>query len=376
MRGRVKASDGERPCIAFTGGGTGGHVFPGLAVIERLRERWDGRIVWIGSGKEVERRAVEGAGVEFFAVPSGKLRRSPTPANVADAFRVIAGYFASRRILADLRPRLLFSKGGYVSVPPCYAAADLGIPVFTHESDLTPGLATRLNAARAEKVLVSWKRTASYLAPAARSKATAVGNPVRRAIGAGDAARGRAWLGFEPGLPVVLVLGGSQGAREVNRLVEAALPRLKGAVAIAHQTGPGNPAAEPAGPRYKGFEFVGPELPDILAASTIVVGRAGAGTVWESSIAGLPMILVPLAGKESRGDQVDNAKMLEENGAAICLVGEEASPDRLAAEIAALAGDPDRRRSMAEAARSLARPDAAEAIAAIVLDRIGEEGSA
>lgn len=366
-------ADGDResaPCIAFTGGGTGGHVYPGLAVIERLRERWDGRIAWIGSGKAVERRAVEGAGVEFFAVPSGKLRRALTPANAADAFRVLAGYFASRRILAELRPRLLFSKGGYVSVPPCYAAADLGIPVFTHESDLTPGLATRLNARRAEKVLLSWERTASYLSGAARAKATAVGNPVRRAIGSGDADKGRAWLGFGPGIPVVLVLGGSQGALEVNRLVEAILPGLKGKAAIAHQTGPGNPAAEPPGPYYRGFEFVGSELPDILAASSMVVGRAGAGTVWESSIAGLPMILIPLAGRESRGDQVDNARMLEEHGAAVCLVGDGATPERLAGELAALAGDPERRRSMAQAARSLARPDAAEKIASMLLERV------
>ncbi|MBP7096701.1 MAG: glycosyltransferase, partial [Spirochaetia bacterium] len=143
-------------CVVFTGGGTGGHVYPGLAVAARLREAWDGRLVWIGSGKEVERRAVEAAGIEFLSVPSGKLRRELNFRNLADAFRVLAGYFASRRLLKRLRPALVFSKGGYVSVPPCAAAASLGIPVFTHESDATPGLATRLNARKAERIFVAY----------------------------------------------------------------------------------------------------------------------------------------------------------------------------------------------------------------------------
>ncbi|MBU1081523.1 MAG: UDP-N-acetylglucosamine--N-acetylmuramyl-(pentapeptide) pyrophosphoryl-undecaprenol N-acetylglucosamine transferase, partial [Spirochaetes bacterium] len=262
-------------CVAFTGGGTGGHVYPGLAVVERLRERWDGRIVWIGSGKEVERTAVEAAGVEFFSVPSGKLRRSLSARNLTDAFRVVAGYFAARRLLKRLSPAILFSKGGYVSVPPCMAAASLGIPVFTHESDLSPGLATRLNAGRAERILVSWERTLGYLPEAQRPRAAVTGNPVRAAIGKGDAAAGRAWLGFGDDLPIVLVLGGSQGARQVNELVEAALPALRGLARVAHQAGPGNAPCRPADPDYKGFEYVSAEMPDLLAAADVIVGRAG-----------------------------------------------------------------------------------------------------
>ena len=137
--------------LAFTGGGTGGHIYPGIAVVEALRSRgFGGRIVWIGSSREADRAAVEAGGIEFSSIPSGKLRRDFSMKNAVDAFRVLAGYAAARRLLAALRPRLLFSKGGYVSVPPCAAAASLGIPYFTHESDLSPGLATRLNAAHAE----------------------------------------------------------------------------------------------------------------------------------------------------------------------------------------------------------------------------------
>jgi len=356
-------------CVAFTGGGTGGHVFPGLAVAERLRELRDVRIVWIGSGRAVEREAVEAAGIEFRAVPSGKLRRSLSPRNVADVFRVAAGYIASRRILRELRPGLLFSKGGYVSVPPCMAAASLGIPVFTHESDVSPGLATRLNARRAERILLSWDATVPLLPPSWRDRAVVTGNPVRAGITAGDRARGHRWLGFEPGLPVVLVLGGSQGARQVNELVAAALPSLRGRALVAHQTGPGNPPCRPADDGYRGFEFVASEMPDLMAAADIVVGRAGAGTVCESAATGKPMVLVPLIAG-SRGDQVENASLLSEAGGAIHLAGDLASPAGLLAALDRLLSSDELRAGMAVAARAALKPDAALRIAEMICTRL------
>ncbi len=363
----------SEPCIALTGGGTGGHVYPGLAVIERLRERWNGRIVWIGSGKEVERTAVEAAGVEFHAIPSGKLRRSLSFRNLTDVFKIIAGYFAARKLLVELSPLLVFSKGGYVSVPPCMAAASLGIPVFTHESDLTPGLATRLNARRAEKILVSWERTLAYLPEAQRGKAVVVGNPVRAAIGKGDRAKGLNWLGFSTGLPVVLVLGGSQGARQVNDLIAAILPELAGRARVAHQTGPGHEPCRQADSGYKGFDFVQGEMADLLAAADIIVGRAGAGTLWEGAAAGKPMIFIPLAGSGSRGDQVDNAEMLADSGAAVCLTGSAATPEALLDALLPLISSPEKRQAMASAAQKTARPDAATAIADMMLERIQKE---
>lgn len=366
----------SEPCVAFTGGGTGGHVFPGLAVAERLRSSWDGRIVWIGSGKAVEREAVIAAGIEFFAVPSGKLRRTPSLKNAADAFRVLAGFFASRALLRRLRPIVLFSKGGYVSVPPCYAAASLGIPVLTHESDVSPGLATRLNARKAEAILVSWDRTLGLLPEAVRPKARVVGNPVRAAIGAGDAARGRAWLGFGDELPIVLVLGGSQGARQVNELMAAVLPALAGKARVAHQTGPGNPPIRAADGSYRGFEFVRDELPDLYAAADVIVGRAGAGTVWEGAAAGKPMVFIPLAGQGTRGDQVENADFLAASGAAVCLTGDRATPEALASALAELLASPEARSAMASAAARLVRPDAAERAAALILERIRKEREA
>jgi UDP-N-acetylglucosamine--N-acetylmuramyl-(pentapeptide) pyrophosphoryl-undecaprenol N-acetylglucosamine transferase len=365
----------DGPCIAFTGGGTGGHVYPGLAVIEALRERWSGRIVWIGSGKEVERAAVEAAGVEFFSVPSGKLRRSLSLRNVADAFKVAAGYVASRRLLKRLKPLVLFSKGGYVSVAPCLAASSLGIPYYTHESDVSPGLATRINARKASGIVLSWEASLAYLSDGQKNRALVAGNPVRKAMQSGDAARGRSWLGFADTLPVVLVLGGSQGARQVNDLMQAILPALAGKAAVAHQTGAGNAPLRAADAGYKGFEYVHGELADLMAAADIIVGRAGAGTVWESSANGKPMVLIPLAGYGTRGDQVENARLLENAGAAIALVGDDAVPARLQAAVLELAGAPERRAAMAAAAREAARPGAAGLIADYVLNQAMTAGA-
>jgi UDP-N-acetylglucosamine--N-acetylmuramyl-(pentapeptide) pyrophosphoryl-undecaprenol N-acetylglucosamine transferase len=362
--------------IAFTGGGTGGHVYPGLAVVEALRERgFSGRIAWIGSKKESDRKVVEAAGIEFIAVPSGKLRRQLSLENAVDAFRVLAGYAASRRALKGLGPALLFSKGGYVSVPPCAAAASLGIPYFTHESDLTPGLATRLNAKRADRVILSYEETRELLPASARGRAVAAGNPIRSSIRRGDAGKGRALLGVPDGLPVIFFLGGSQGARQINELVAAALPRLSEAAFVVHQTGgqPSDGSALPANaPRYKAFAYIREEMPDLLAAADLVVGRAGAGTLWECAALAKPMLLVPLCGAGTRGDQVDNAALFERAGAAISLVGDEATPDRLVLEALGLLGDEARRRASGDAARALAGRDAASAIADLILRTIGE----
>lgn len=361
--------------IAFTGGGTGGHIYPGLAVAGALREKgFGGRIIWLGSKKDSDRQAVEAAGIEFIALPSGKLRRQLSLKNAADAFRVLAGYAAARRELRRLAPAFLFSKGGYVSVPPCAAAAGLGIPYFTHESDLSPGLATRLNAKKAEAVILSYEETRKLLPPIARERAIVAGNPVRSAIRRGDRARGRALLGLGADsatrdLPVIFFLGGSQGARQVNELVEDALPALTDKAFVLHQGGPGSSPAG-SGPRYRFYQYIREEMPDLLAAADLVVGRAGAGTLWESSALGKPMILVPLCGSGTRGDQVDNAALFARAGAAISLAGAEATADRLASEALSLLGDRPRLAAMGAAAATIAGRDAASKIAELILCRI------
>ncbi len=313
--------------------------------------------------------------MEYIAIPSGKLRRNPSLENLADLGRVLAGYAAARKALRGLGPAMLFSKGGYVSVPPCAAAASLGIPYFTHESDLTPGLATRLNALRAERVILSYGETREFLPARARAGAIVAGNPIRASIRSGDASRGRSFLGAPPGLPVVLFLGGSQGARQINELASAVLPSLQGKAFVAHQTGEAR-AGLAASPmrrdgRYRSFAFIHEDMPDVLAAADLVVGRAGAGTLWECAALGKPMILVPLCGAATRGDQVDNARLFERAGAAACLAGGEATPEALSSILLAFLGDEPRRAAAGAAARELAGTDAAGAIADLILKRIG-----
>lgn len=364
------------PLVAFTGGGTGGHIYPGLAVIQALKAKgFSGRIVWIGSKKPLDRAIVEKEGIEYFAIPSGKLRRSLDLENLADAFRVLAGYFASRRLLALLKPAYLFSKGGYVSVPPCRAAASMGIPYCTHESDTSPGLATRLNASKAARILLSWPRTVSMLAASLRPKAAVVGNPVRPSLFEGDAEKGRALLGAPAGLPIVFFVGGSQGSRQVNDIARAVLPELAGKAFVVHQTGKElfNPEIHSAIPgAYLALPYIGEEMSDILAASSLIAGRAGAGTIWEAAALGKPMVLIPLAGTGTRGDQVENAEMAEKAGAAVCLTGDKASPAGTISAILGFLENPEAAKKAGEAGLALCRVKKADGATVSSADYIAE----
>lgn len=368
--------------IAFTGGGTGGHIYPGLAVIQALRAAgFTGKIAWIGSKKELDRSIVESAGIEYWPIPSGKLRRSISVENVADGFRVIAGYFAARRLLRQLNPTLIFSKGGYVSVPVCKAAASLGIPYFTHESDTSPGLATKMNARNAERVLVSWPQTKAMFPAATQPKVLVAGNPVRPTLFSGSAEVGRGFVQAPAGLPIVFFVGGSQGSQQVNDIVEAILPELEGKAYVVHQTGERLFDQKKHAPRpgsYIALPYIGEEMRDIMAASAIVAGRAGAGTVWECSALGKPMVLIPLAGSGTRGDQVENASLAEKAGAARCLTGPDASPGKALEAILAYLQDGELFRNAQRAALALSEIDtgdgrhvtSASYIAELLLGRI------
>lgn len=356
--GKNKASR-ENPCIVFTGGGTGGHIYPGLAVIEELRALgFHGRIAWIGSEKELDRNIVAEQGVEYFSIPSGKFRREISLRNLTDIWRIIAGYRQAKAILKRLQPSILFSKGGYVSVPPCRAAASLGIPVITHESDSSPGLATRLNAKKASLILTSWDATIQYFSETLQSKVIRTGNPIRPELLHGEASRGLDTLKFTADKPVLFVLGGSQGAREVNELVLSSLPLLCPSLQIVHQTGKANFDAVVAGipddphirASYRPLAYIGPEIADIYAATTIVAGRAGAGTVWEAASLGKPMVLVPLSGSGTRGDQVENAALAARAGAATVLENGQVAPAVFTDSIKALL----RQDAYAEATRACA----------------------
>ncbi|MDR0451060.1 MAG: undecaprenyldiphospho-muramoylpentapeptide beta-N-acetylglucosaminyltransferase [Treponema sp.] len=358
--------------IAFTGGGTGGHIYPGLAVAACLKGMGDFRVFWIGSSSGMDRSIVEKAGMEFHGVPSGRLRRYFSLKTVPDMFRVAAGFFAARSLLKKQRPALLFSKGGFVSVPPCAAAASLGIPVFTHESDFSPGLATRLNlrfvARNGGRIFTAYAETASSFPPAYQGLVRVSGNPVRPEFRNARAEKGRAFLGLGAGERVLLVLGGSQGARELNNLVREALAELTKLFVVVHQTGAGY---EPASrERYLPYPYFGEELPHVLAAASLVLCRAGAGTVYENAVLGRAMILAPLRGSGTRGDQVENARFFEKSGAALVLP-EDPKAETLLEAVSALAADPEKLGAMAAAAARIGKTDGAAFIARAIAEAAG-----
>ena len=365
--------------IAFTGGGTGGHIYPGLAVAAELSRRLAGRefrLFWIGSNTGMDRSIVEDAGLEFFGIPSGRFRRYATLKTIPDCFRIIAGFFAARKILKQQRVAALFSKGGFVSVPPCAAAASLGIPVFTHESDYSPGLATRINVRFASPlpggICTAYEDTARFFPAKLRERIVVSGNPVRAEFRAADPAAGRAFLGLGPEVRILVVLGGSQGAREVNELVRAALPELTRHYTVVHQTGSTIDWDLPSAKRYRPYSYITGAMPHVLAAAELVLGRSGAGMVWESAVLGKPMVLIPLSGSGTRGDQVENARYFEKAGAATVLLGEAANPYNLARTVMALAENLVKRSAMATASLEIGARDGAGRIAEIISEHIRE----
>lgn len=375
-----------KDCIVVAGGGTGGHVFPALAVIDALRVLWPGRVVWIGSTRGMERDVVVSRGLPFYGVPSGKLRRYLSLENLLDAFRVAGGFFASLGILLREKPRLVFSKGGYVSVPPLLAARLLGIPSVTHESDLEPGLATRINARFARKTLISFAESAAYFEPSLRARTVHTGNPVRAGLLHGEAQAGRRLVRCPPGRPLLLVLGGSLGSAAVNRMVAQCLDTLLQACFVVHQMGPAQ-FQDSSREGYHPAPFFAEELPHLLAAADLVVCRAGANTLWELAALGKPSILIPLPAWASRGDQIGNARHFADAGAALVLEetapadgGEaraaEADARRLAAAVLRLLGDRATLIQMGKRAAALGRPEAAVRIARLLVEEAAVSGSA
>jgi UDP-N-acetylglucosamine--N-acetylmuramyl-(pentapeptide) pyrophosphoryl-undecaprenol N-acetylglucosamine transferase len=363
--------------IVFAGGGTGGHIFPGLAIVDELLKLPGERsVVWIGSSSGMDRSIVEGHGVRFIGISTGKLRRYFSWKNFTDLFRIAGGFFSSMGILMRLKPTIVFSKGGFVSVPACLAARILKIPVITHECDFSPGLATRINARVASDVFVSYEETARAFPARMRPRVTVTGNPVRPVFYSASAERGRAFLGCaDNALPILLVLGGSLGARQVNEMVLGSLESLCANFIIVHQTGEQNrdqaaiDVSQAVKERYKPYAFIREEMADVLAAAALVVARSGANTVWECAAAGKPMVLVPLEKGSSRGDQVENARYFVSHGAAIMLTGSEATAERLAETVMGLVAHEGVMKDMAQNSAALGADRPAARIAALVAER-------
>ncbi|MEA2530027.1 MAG: UDP-N-acetylglucosamine--N-acetylmuramyl-(pentapeptide) pyrophosphoryl-undecaprenol [Thermomicrobiales bacterium] len=355
--------------LAIAGGGTGGHVLPALAVVEEFRARGVPlELLWIGSRGDVEGPAAERAGIPFRAIKTGKLRRYFAAETILDALRLPVGTAQAWRILRQFRPGVIFSTGGFVSVPTVVAGARLA-PILTHEQTAILGLATRINLRFADVLAVSFEESAAR-ASGFDGRVVVTGNPVRSSLRQGDAARGLARFGFSPDLPLLYVTGGARGASPLNQRVAALLPDLLQHCQVLHQAGPATANGDlkmletlrarlspELQRRYRPVAFVRDELADVYAAASLVLGRAGAGTIAELAYLGKPGLLIPLPGSGG-GEQDANARALAGAGGAVVMAQEEATPKRLGADLESLLRDPDRLRTMGQRAASIARRDA------------------
>ena len=378
--------------ICFTGGGTAGHIYPGLAVADELKalaasNNKEIKIYWIGCSKGMDKNIVEKAlgpdgkpiADKFYGIPSGKLRRYLSLKNLTDLFRIAGGFFSAFHILRKVKPALLFSKGGFVSVPPCLAAHLLGIPVYTHECDFTLGLANRLNFKSADYMFVSYEETKNKLQSEDQKRVIVTGNPVRPVFYKTEAKRGLDFLGLgenENRKPLLLVLGGSSGARQVNQLVFDNIDFLCQNFIVVHQTGllnaDDNRSAELAKKypeEYKPYNFIYEQMPDVLSAADLILSRAGANSIWEAAVLLKPMVLVPLCGSGTRGDQVDNAEFFKSRGAAEVLLGAEADSQHLKTALTKML-NAESRSNYSEALKKLTgEQPPAEKIASILFER-------
>jgi len=370
--------------VVFAGGGTGGHIYPGLAVADALRtlsqkEETEIRLIWFGNSSGMDRDIVEKSGSvdSFVGIPSGKFRRELSFKNFIDIFKILAGFFVSFFKLLSIKPAIVFSKGGFVSVPPCAAAHLLGIPVYTHECDFTPGLATRINSRFADKILISYEETKKFFPQAKQKSLVVTGNPVRPVFYSAEGEQGRAFLFSErkpeSGKPILLVLGGSLGAHQLNQLVTENLDWLCEHFILVHQTGKRDAdLCEIKHENYYPYAFIYKEMCDVIAASDIVLSRSGANTIWEAAVLGKPMVLIPLCGSGTRGDQVDNARFFVEKGAATMLLGEEADSSHLREALLKME-DLSVREQMSTASGSLGNERrSAEEIARIVFEGVAK----
>lgn len=363
--------------ILIAGGGTGGHVLPAVAVVEEIRRRaLSVELLWVGSHEGVERSIAQRNDIPFKAIQTGKLRRYVSVRTVTDAIRVPIGTIQAWSVVRSFDPHVIYSTGGAVSVPTVIAGRRR--PILTHEQTAQIGLANRTASRFADVFAVGFEETAELARPAHRH-VVVTGNPVRSSLKTGDRDRAFAAFNLSPDLPVVYVTGGARGATPLNDRIAEVLPRLLEVAQVVHQTGPrsANQDLDKLTRRQAGLdasladhyvvrEFIGQELPDLYAITDLLVGRAGAGTVSELAAMGLPSVLVPLPG--TWGDeQHKNAGILEKAGAAIVLEQHATDATRLGNEIVSLIADPPRRRQMADAARTVDRPDAAAALLEEVL---------
>ena len=312
--------------IVLTGGGTAGHVTPNMALIPNLQEAgYD--IQYIGSYDGIEKDLITGIDIPYHSISSGKLRRYFDVKNFTDPFKVMKGYLQASKLLKQLKPDIVFSKGGFVSVPVVLAAKHRHIPCIIHESDMTPGLANKLAIPSTTKVCCNFPETLNYLP---NGKAVLTGSPIRQELFEGNKERGLSFCGFTSDKPVILVIGGSLGAVAVNNAVRESLDELLKHFQIIHLCGKGK--VEPSLQQKQGyvqFEYIKKELSDLFACTDLMISRAGANAICEILSLRKPNILIPLSAAASRGDQILNARSFEKQGYSFVIEEESLTKESL-----------------------------------------------
>lgn len=316
--------------IVLTGGGTAGHVTPNIALLPSLKEAGY-EITYMGSYEGIEKKLISDFDIPYVGIATGKFRRYLDVKNLTDPFRVIKGYGEAKKFLREYQPDVVFSKGGFVSVPVVRAAAALKIPCIIHESDMTPGLANKLCIPVAKKVCCNFPETLQYLP---EDKGIVTGSPIRSELSEGSKIAGLEMCGFTANKPVIMVIGGSLGAANVNKAVREALPKLLHDFQIVHLCGKDKMDNLLLNtPGYKQFEYVKTELKDLFAMADLVISRAGANAICEILALKKPNILIPLPAQVSRGDQLLNAKSFSDQGFSIVLQEDDITDDLLAQKV-------------------------------------------
>lgn len=316
--------------ILFTGGGTAGHVIVNLALIPVYQDRgWE--IDYIGSYNGIERDLIgQIDGVTYHPISTGKLRRYISKENLKDPFKVMKGILQAYQIIGKRKPSVIFSKGGFVSVPVVAAAKLRGVPAVIHESDFTPGLANKLSIPFAKKVLATFPETLNYLP---EKKSEYVGAVIREELFQGEKEKGLKFAGLTNGKPVLLIMGGSGGAQKINETVRESLPELLSEFQIIHLCGKGKVDESIKEEGYVQFEYINEQLKDIFAATDYVLSRAGSNAIFEFLALHIPMLLIPLSREASRGDQIVNAESFKEKNYARVLEEEKLTHENLLEEL-------------------------------------------
>ncbi|MER2000556.1 MAG: undecaprenyldiphospho-muramoylpentapeptide beta-N-acetylglucosaminyltransferase, partial [Lysinibacillus sp.] len=276
-----------------------------------------------GSHNGIEKELIGNAfpNLPFHGISSGKLRRYFSTQNFTDPFRVIAGVMQAFKLIKKIKPSVIFSKGGFVSVPVVIAAKLANVPVVSHESDVTPGLANKIALPFASHVFTVFKETMQHLPS---DKATCTGSVIRSQLFTGNIERGLQLCGFTSDKKVILVMGGSLGSVFINDALRNNLDYLLKEYQVIHLCGKGNIDEKLEGVEgYKQFEYVTTELPDLLYAANYVISRAGSNSIFEFVALHKPMLLIPLSAEKSRGDQILNAKLFKSQGLAQVLFEED-----------------------------------------------------